>query len=350
MIFSSAFVALCLCACFRSASEIESTDREKPLRMAISPYQDTAFLVNAKKLGLEKKYGIKLELLTLPWEETLPAVASAGETVDVSYANMSEYMTNVGNLNKSDDPVLFIYPLWVFKGSAFITFNPAVPEMNKQTINDPKLVKKFFSFKIGAPKNSSNQMLLFLLAQKAGLKFSELTLVDTPLNDGLLAAENGSLDIAGAGGTQRIEAEKRHGRVVLTMDTFGAGDIDGLVCKESVYRRRRKDIDSLIRIQLDCVNYVLSDIDHHSSTTLAYLREHACTHHTLAEFKRALSFQFFPQSIAEIEKDIIAKDGIYSIERHAAIVNQYLMEIGVTKKPLPVPKLVSVGVQSTTQR
>ncbi len=314
-----------------------------PLRMAISPYQDTSFLVNVKELGLEKKYGVKLELLTFPWEETLPAVASAGETVDVSYANMSEYLTKVGNLNKlRDDPVLFIYPLWVFKGSAFITFNPAVPEINKETVKNPTLVKKFFSYKIGAPKNSSNQMLLFLLAQKAGIRFSDLSLIDIPLNDGLLAAENGSLDIAGAGGTQRIEAEKRHGRVVLTMDTFGAGDIDGLVCKESVYKRRKKDINALIRMHLDCVNYVLSDIDHHNATTLAYLRNHASTQHTLAEYKRALSFQYFPRSIKEIDKEILSSKGKYSIEKHTGIVNQYLLEIGVIKSPRPVAKIITL--------
>jgi ABC-type nitrate/sulfonate/bicarbonate transport system substrate-binding protein len=312
--------------------------------MAISPYQDTAFLVNAKKLGLEKKYGIKLALLTFPWEETLPAVASAGETVDASYGNMTEYLTKSVNLNgQRDDPVLFIYPMWVFKGSAFVTFNPKVPEINSETIKDPVLIKKFLSFKIGAPKNSSNQMLLFLLAKRAGIKFSDLSIIDTPVNDGLLAAENGNLDIAGAGGTQRIEAEKQHGRVVLDMDTFGIGDIDGFICKESVYKKRKRDIDSLIRMQFDCVNYVLSDIDHHSDTTLAYLRDHASTKHTLAEFKRALSFQYFLRSPQEVEEEIISDKGKYSIARHVAIINQYLMDIGVANSPRPVPKIVNLG-------
>ncbi len=311
--------------------------------MAISPYQDTAFLVNAKELGLEQKYSVKLELLTFPWEETLPALASAGETIDVGYANMSEYLTKSENLNKqTNDPVLFLYPTWVFKGSAFITFNPSVPEINKETVKDLALVKRFFSFKIGAPKNSSNQMLLYMLARKAGIKFSDLSVIDTTVNDGLLAAENGSLDIAAAGGTQRIEAEKRHGRVVLTMDTFGLGDIDGFACKESVYKKRKKDIDSLIRMQLECVNYVLSDLDHHSSTTLNYLRNNASTKHTLAEFKRALSFQYFPRSIEEIEREIISPKGKYSIDKQTAIVNQYLIDIGIIKTPRRTLRLINL--------
>jgi len=145
-------LALYLCACLRNGpntiGSVSPLERKVPLRMAISPYQDTAFLVNAKPLELEKKYGVKLELLTFPWEETLPAIASVGETVDVSYANLTEYLTKSVNLNgQRDDPVLFIYPAYVFNGGGFITFNPEVPDINSQTIKNPSLVRKFLSFR-----------------------------------------------------------------------------------------------------------------------------------------------------------------------------------------------------------
>jgi len=312
--------------------------------MAISPYQDTAFLVNVKPLELENKYHIRLELLTIPWEDIIPAIASAGRTVDVGYASLTDYLTKSENINKeSNDPVLFIYPLYVFKGAGFITFNPSVPQLNSQTINNPVLVKKFLSFKIGVPKNSMCQMLLFMLTQKAGMKFLDSSFTDTTVNDGLLATENGSLDIAAAGVTQRTEAEKRHGRVVLTMDTFGTGDIDGLVCKESVYKKRKKDINSLIKMQFDCERYVLNDLDHHSAVILAYLKDNASTQYTLAEFKRALSHQYFPLTLAEVAKNIISSNGKYSIAKQTAIVDQYLMNIGVAKTPRQTPKIMALS-------
>ena len=44
--------------------------------MGVAPYQEMALLVNDKSSDFQKKYGIKLELMTMPWEELLPAVAS----------------------------------------------------------------------------------------------------------------------------------------------------------------------------------------------------------------------------------------------------------------------------------
>jgi len=336
---------LAACSATKTAiiSDTSQTDKETPLRMAISPYQDTAFLVNVKELGLEKKYGVKLELLTLPWEEILPAIASAGNTVDISYASLTTYLTKSENLNKQgDDPVLFIYPLLVFKGNGFVTFNPAVPELTPENIKDPALVKKFLAFKIGAPKNSMGQMLLYMLAHKAGIKFSDIPIIDTTMNDGLLAAENSSLDVAAAGVPQRTEAIKRHGRVVLSVDTFGVGDIVGLVCKESVYKSRQRDINSLIKMHFDCEKYVLSDLDHHSDTTLAYLRDKASTKYTLPEYKKALTYQYFPLSAKEVSESMVSDKGKYSMAKQTAIVNQYLMSIGAAKSPRPVPKIISL--------
>lgn len=312
--------------------------------MAISPYQDTCFLVNAEPLDLEKKYATDLELVTLPWEEILTSLASAGPTVDAGYASLTDFLTKEANINKqTDDPVVFVYPLYVFKGGGFVTFNSAVPELNQKTINDPATVKKFLSFKIGAPKNSMLQMLLFMLAKKAGMKLSEVRFTDIMYHDGLLAAENGSLDIAAAGVTQRTEAEKRHGRVVLTMDTLGMGDIDGLACKRSTYKRRKKDIEALIKMQFECQQYVLTDLDHHSDTILAYLKDRASTQYTLAEFKKALTHQYFPSGIDEVQKEILSESGKYSIDKHTSLINEYLKEAGIAQSAHPTVKIISVS-------
>ncbi len=187
------------------------------------------------------------------------------------------------------------------------------------------------------------QMLLYMLAQKAGLKFSDLSITYTTMNDGILAAENGSLDIAAAGVTQRTEALKRHGRVVFSADALEVGDIVGLICKESVYTRRKKDIDTLTKMHFDCEKYVLSDLDHHSDAMLAYLKANASTKYTLPEFKQALTYQYFPLSIKDINDEILSPKGKYSIDKQTTIVNQYLLDIGIAKFPRLVPKIVRLG-------
>ena len=345
-LFSLAVIVLTGCSSSQLSESNSNNARiaqTTPLRVAIAPYQDMSILFCEKEADLEKKYGVKLEFLTMPWEEIIPAVASGGQTVDVGFASIADYMCKSEHLNgKGDDPLLYIYPAYIFHGGAFVTFNPAMPIINKHNISDPTVVKKFLSYKLGVQKNSCNHMLLWLLAHKAGIKFSNVSIIDTTLNDGLLAAENGSLDAAAAGLTQRTEALKRHGKIALDMDTANLIDISGFICKESIYKKRKNDIESLIKIWCDCSCYVLSDLDHRSEAPLAYLKANASTKYTLAEFKRALAQEYFPKSIAEEEKDIVSPKGKYSISRIADLSNQYLLDIGATKIAQPVPQMITV--------
>jgi hypothetical protein len=315
--------------------------QQTPLKMAISPYQEIALLVNEKPLGLEKKYNVNLELITMPWEDQLPAVASAGQTVDVGFASLSDYLAKSERINsKTDDPVLYLFPSWTFHGGGFISFNAKVAELNPTNIKDKETVKKFLSYKFGAQKFSPYQMLLWRLANSVNMKLSSLSIVDTTLNEGLLATENGSLDMAAAGLTQRTEAVKRHGRVVLTMDTMGLMDPSGFICKKSVYEKRKREIDALIQIWYECTNYVLSDLDHHSDYTLDYLKKNSSTHYTLDEFKAALSQEYVPKSVEEAKERVGTGESKYSIRAAAKEINEYLVETGAIKEPAKIPEII----------
>lgn len=315
---------------------------QAPLKMAISPYQEIALLVNEKPLGLEKKYNVNLELITMPWEEQLPAVASAGQTVDVGFASLSDYLAKFERINSgTDDPVVYLFPSWTFHGGGFISFNSKVTELNASNIKDKETVKKFLSYKFGAQKFSPYHMLLWRLANSINMKLSSVNIVDTTLNEGLLATENGSLDMAAAGLTQRTEAVKRHGRVVLTMDTMGLMDPSGFICKKSTYEKRKREIDALIHIWYECTNYVLSDLDHHSDYTLEYLKKNSSTHYTLAEFKAALAQEYVPKSIEEAREKVGTGDSKYSIAAAAKEINEYLLETGAIKTAAKAPEIIN---------
>ena len=120
-------------------------------------------VVNYKKLQPENG-SVSLELVTLPWEEILPAVASAGKTVDVGYCSLCDYLTKQNNLNTSKiDPVLLIYPAYVFKGGAFVTFNAKVPVLDAHTINDPDVWSEIPQLSHRRTKGLLYQMMLFNL-------------------------------------------------------------------------------------------------------------------------------------------------------------------------------------------
>jgi hypothetical protein len=67
-------------------------------------------------------------------------VASAGRTVDVSFGGLIEYLNKVHTINAgSPDPVLFIFPLYAFKGGALVTFNPKVPNLTQLAADRPNV-------------------------------------------------------------------------------------------------------------------------------------------------------------------------------------------------------------------
>lgn len=309
--------------------------KKQSLKVAISPYQDIAMIVNIKNLELEKKYQTSVELLTMNWEEIVPSVVSAGETVDIGFGSLNEYLTKSNNINAdTDDSLLFIYPAYIFKGGGFISFNKTVPTITSNNINDTTLVKSFLQNKIGAQKSSLYEMMIFSLAKKCNYPYSNLKLYDTPLNDGLLATQKGSLDISAAGLTQITETIKNNGKVVLTMEDLGFADVTGFICKKSILESKRAEIEDLIKMWFECVSFVYSDLPKNSKYSLKYLDEKAATKYTFEQYQTALSQEYFPLSIEEANRQIKANDGKFSYKRISDEISNYLtVNKAVTQKP-----------------
>lgn len=312
----------------------------EPLKVGISPYQDLAMTANIKPLGLEEKYKTNINLMTLPWEDILPSVVGNG--VDIGFASYIEYLTKMDNINAgSDDPLVFVYPMYVFKGGAFVTFKgeDKVPTLNTEGLKNKNLVTKFLNGKIGAQKSSLYEMIIYSLAESNGIDPKKLNIIDTPLDQGFLAAEAGSLDSAEAGLTQLTETLKRGGRSVLTMDDIGFADITGLVVKKSVLEKKKPEIEAFVKMWFDSVNYVYSDINTNSKYSLEYLDKNASTKYTLDGYKTALTQEYLPRSVEESKKELIDENGKFSYLRIGKTAQDYLLSNGIikTKNPIPVP-------------
>lgn len=321
----------------------KTPDNEPSITVAIAPYQDIAMIVNIQNLGLEKKYGVKVNLNTMAWEDIPPAIGSAGQTADIGFGSLIEYINKERNLNTSgDDPILFIYPAYVFKGGAFVTFKQDVPILSPQTINNPDVVKNFLGRKIGAQKNSVYEMMIFSLARRNGTDIKTLNIIDTPLDNGILAAQGGSLDIAEAGLTQITEAKKQGGKVVLNMEDLGFADITGFICKKSTLEKKRPEIEKLIKMWFESVQFVMSDLDKNSSYSLAYLDKNASTKYTLQQYKEALSQEYFPVSVEEANQNIISDTGKYSYKRISEDVRQYIIQVKNNNQPSNVPTFIKI--------
>ncbi|GHV21085.1 hypothetical protein FACS1894174_03980 [Bacteroidia bacterium] len=316
----------------------------EPLVMALSPYQDLAMIVNIDNLGLEKKYGVDVELRTMAWEEILTSVASAGKTVDVGFGSLVEYITQENNLNKGDDnDILFLYPAYIYKGGGFVSIDKSIPILSKENIKDENLVKQFLSKRIGAQKNSIYEMMIFSLANRNGIDFKSLKMFDITLGDGIYALENKSLDLTQAGLTQKNEIINRGGQINLTVEDLGFADVTGFICKKSTYLKKKEQIDALIKMWYDCVAYVMADLDNNSKQSMEYLRKNASTQYTIEQYKEALSQEYFPLSVTEANREIIDNNGIFSYEKISEDVANYLVATGVAKQKPQIPVFITVN-------
>jgi ABC-type nitrate/sulfonate/bicarbonate transport system substrate-binding protein len=317
---------------------------KRPLRVGISPYQDIAMLVNEKELNLAQKYNTRLELRTLAWEDILPAVASASsDSLDVGFGSLTEFLTKYEKLNKnSTDPIVFLYPLYVYKGGGFVSFNKSITPLIRDNINSQEAIRKFLAARFGAQKQSIYEMVLFSLARRAAIDPRTLKIHDMPLNDALLAAESGSIDVAEAGLTQITEARRRSGRVVLSMDDAGFADITGFICRRSVLTAREVDVKNLIRMWFDCVAHVTSDLQANSAASLDYLRKNSATRYTLEEYKAALEQEYLPRSIQEARQQLISPDGKFPLPRISSDVADYLLAQKLVDARPPVPVAIDV--------
>ena len=318
--------------------------KRQPLVVGIAPYQDLAMLVTATAMGFDTAQGVSLSLRTLAWEQILPAVASASGAVDVGFGSLAEYLAKEDALNaNTSDSVLFVYPLYVYRGGGFVSFRREVPVIDTSALRDTLKLRKFLAFKIGAQKNSIYEMIVSDLAERAGLKSAAGLTIDVPLNEGLLGASSKSIDMSAVGLTQLAESRKRGARAVLVMDDLGIADVTGFICRKSVLVQRRAEVDALIRAWFQSTDYVLADLDTRSSHSLAYLRANAATKYTLEEYKDALAAEYFPRSLSEARAEFVSDRGRYSVTKIADRMAAFLAREGrVARRPM-VPTIIVVG-------
>lgn len=282
---------------------------DRVLKVGIAPYQDMALLMNADRENIEKKHDLNVEYTTLAWEDLVPAVSSAQDTIDVAFASLTWFVTNERNVNKNTtDPLVYFYPGYIFLGGSFVSFNPNVPVITKADLNNPEKLKSFLKLRFAAEEKSFYEQMLFILAQKAGVDFKTVKITHIGLADALLAAINGSVDVVEAGLTQRNEALEKNGKVVLDSADMGLADISGFVAKKSVLKEKKAEIEDFMKIWFDSTNYVLSDINNRAAEPIAFLDATSATKYTVESFRQALAQERFPRNIAEV-RTLILNEG-----------------------------------------
>jgi hypothetical protein len=192
-------------------------------------------------------------------------------------------------------------------------------------------------WRFGAQKESLYDMMLYAIAARGGISPSDLKVIDTPMNDGLLAVESKSLDLSAAGLTQVTEIQKQGGRLAISMENAGFADITGFIARKSMIESRRSDLENLIRTWFDCVDYVFTNVKSNSVHSLSYLKSNAATQYTFDEYSAALAQEYLPRSLGELRADVLQPNARYDMTRIGQEINAYLLAHSIIKSPTPIP-------------
>jgi ABC-type nitrate/sulfonate/bicarbonate transport system substrate-binding protein len=236
-----------------------------------------------------------------------------------------------------NDPILFIQPLYVYKGGGFIALSPDIQPLSGSSLTNVTEMQRIKGYRIGAQKQSLYDMMIYSVAHRVGIEPKELHVIDIPMNDGLLALETKSLDLSAAGLTQVTEAQKRGGKLVISMEDAGFADVTGFICKKSILENKRQLLEALIRVWFQCVDYVYSDMEKNSTYSLQYLRQSAATKYTYEEYVQALSQEYLPRTLSDLQLNVLKPGSKYDFHRIGASINAYLTTNRVIAEPTPLP-------------
>jgi len=323
-----------------------SRNQPQLIQYGISPFQDTAMPVVAQSMGLYEKARLNVQLVTLPWEDVIPSLASRGKTIDLGLGSINLLLPRAQNINISGGgDIIFYYPLYVFKGAALMMHKNSglrpVSHFLKLYPNDQQralreAMQQIKGKTVGLPQGTPYEQMLMAAFRAAGKDYrKEVDLRYVKLADALPAFLSGQLDIAGAGVTQRTEVERYGHEVFLQMDDIGFAEIIGIVTTKHFATAHKQQLADFIHIWFQSIDYLMSDVDHHSAAVLSYLEKNASTKYTLDEYKKALNFQVFPRSDKEAHELFFEANGRYYWKRTWDIVDDYLLTSGAIKQPIP---------------
>lgn len=335
------------------------SQKKRPIRYAISPYQDTALPIVAEKNGWYSQAGLNVDVKLLDWENVMSSVA--GGAVDVAVMNFNTFQPVYHNINDRGGDVVFYYPLYVFKGGAIMIRQDSgmktVDDLMEDAKQDPETALKqaimqLKGKRVITTKGSDMEQIVLSALDRAGLKVDEdVRISDASSADGLRAFLAGEADAYSGGLTERTEA-RRHGCVELvTSAQLLPPVVDGLVTTKKFAAAHEKELNQLIGLWFKTIAWMEEDLSNRSKVVIDYLSSKGSTRYTVQEYEYAWRHaQVFPKNPEEMDKAILSTNAPYYWKRSWDANNQFLLKDGKITKVVPYDAFVGENVQKALEQ
>jgi ABC-type nitrate/sulfonate/bicarbonate transport system substrate-binding protein len=327
---------------YRSGVEEDTLLR---IRYGVTPYQDTALPVVAKRLGWYSQAGMDVELVPLEWGEVVNALVAGA--VDVAIYNFNSFQPPWWAASESGTRPIFFCPLYVFEGQAIMVhgddpaFAKAIsaaalrPGVSKAS-NEVEAAGKLLADKrIGVTLGTELEQIVVAALQRAGLERQHAELVHASPADLLAAFLAGDLDAFAAGLTERVES-RRHGakELIVTSDVM-MPVVDGLVTTDAFAGVHMRELQLLAEIWFRTIRYINEDVRKRSTHVRDYLATASSTRYSEEEYVLAWSFEVFAKTAGEARAMFSDPSSRFFWENAWQMNNDFLLEAGKISKAVP---------------
>ncbi len=317
------------------------------LTLGISPYQDTAIPVITDELDIDQKFGLEIEIRPVAWSQVTTIVASAGKTVDVALGSINTFLPRANNVNRgASDPVIFYAPLYVFRGGSLVMDKKLGLKTYKEILRNhdgnqelalKATMEQIRGMTIALPFGTPYDQLLSAAEQRTNIvRTRDFRVIDTGLAEALPALFSSSVQLIGAGVTQRTEAERSGHLALLEMDDLDFVEIVGLLTKKSFAESHAKELDNLVLAWFETIDRLFNNPSLVSVPIVEYLKSNASTVYTSEEYVKALTWQYFPRNLNEGTQAFNSINGKYNWRETWDVISAYLVKTGKIEQNVPL--------------
>jgi len=243
---------------FGSAMSAATAQDTTPIKLGISPFQDTMLPIIAEKKGWFADSGLDVELSTLGWDAIMPAVASGA--VDVAINNT----TGVVSVASRAPDVIYWYGWNPFtEGSALM----GRPDVGLKTVDE--LVASGVSYedaRAQAFEQLKGKTIVTTMAtdmgkqvtaalESVGVDIKDVTIVDMNPDQGLAAFLSGTGDVYLGGIPQRTRATADGMIVVASGPDLAPPPINGFVTTGTFANAHEDAMLALMNVMFRIVRY-----------------------------------------------------------------------------------------------
>ena len=305
-----------VCSAFSAVAE--------PLKVAYSDWPGFTVIELAKQKGWFKEAGIEVELL---WFDYLPSLdAFAAGKVDAVTAGAADMLVTGANGAKSK----FIAVLDYSNGGDMIIGKPGINSL-----------KDLKGKKVGLEVTLVEHLLLLHGLKAAGMKASDVTLVNTATNDTPQTLSSGEVAAIGAWypvSSQALKAVANSKAIYTSADAPGL-IYDVLAVNPTSLAKRKADWEKYVAVYYKCVDYILDPKTQDDAVAILAAKVGAKP----ADYKAAIPGTKF-LTLKEAQKVFKKGPGLDSLYGSLTISNQFSLDNSVYKESQKAESYVAPSI------